>query len=145
MTVSRSVLGIFEYDGCHLPFADASFDLIFSSHVMEHVQDQESIHREMLRTLRPDGRSVHVVPTATWRVYDSILYYPSKVLRLSGCYRLSARMKRMTSTPKRTRQTIPVSRCSVAYSMPCRDTDMENSGTGLRNTFISGESMEATV
>jgi SAM-dependent methyltransferase len=75
-------LGVSEYDGLHLPFPDSSFDLIYSSHVMEHIKDQRTIHREMLRVLRPGGCSVHVVPTATWRVYASLLHYPAKALAM---------------------------------------------------------------
>lgn len=38
-----------------LPFADASFDVVFLSSVIEHVQDQKLTIREMSRVLRPGG------------------------------------------------------------------------------------------
>lgn len=38
-----------------LPFADRSFDYVFVSHVLEHVDDDEMAAREVLRVLRPGG------------------------------------------------------------------------------------------
>jgi SAM-dependent methyltransferase len=45
-----------------LPFPDASFDLILSHEVLEHVQDDHLAAAEMARTLRPGGRAVIFVP-----------------------------------------------------------------------------------
>ena len=45
-----------------LTFADESFDLITSSHVMEHVADPTRAFREIHRVLRPAGRYVFSVP-----------------------------------------------------------------------------------
>jgi SAM-dependent methyltransferase len=39
-----------------LPFADASFDLVFSKDAIIHVQEKESLYREAFRVLRPGGR-----------------------------------------------------------------------------------------
>jgi hypothetical protein len=47
-----------------LTFADESFDLVASSHVMEHVPDPWQALREVRRVLRPGGRYVFSVP---WR------------------------------------------------------------------------------
>jgi len=43
-------------DGQALPFADASFDLVFSHAVIEHVADAARYLRELARVLRPGGR-----------------------------------------------------------------------------------------
>lgn len=43
-------------------FADASFDLVVTSDVMEHVRDDRAAHREISRILRPGGHYVFTVP-----------------------------------------------------------------------------------
>ena len=45
-----------------LPYADATFDLILSHEVLEHVQDDRLAAAEMVRVLRPGGRAVIFVP-----------------------------------------------------------------------------------
>jgi SAM-dependent methyltransferase len=45
-----------------LTFADESFDLVVSSHVMEHVPDPWKALSEIRRVLRPGGRYVFSVP-----------------------------------------------------------------------------------
>jgi SAM-dependent methyltransferase len=46
-----------------MPFGDESFDLIFCSHVLEHVPDDHKAMREMFRVLRAGGLAVILVPT----------------------------------------------------------------------------------
>jgi SAM-dependent methyltransferase len=67
---------IIDYDGRHIPFPDHAFDVLFSSHVLEHIADQEGFHREMHRVLRPHGVGVHIVPSAAWRFWASVSHYP---------------------------------------------------------------------
>jgi SAM-dependent methyltransferase len=45
-----------------LPFPSASFDVVFSHEVLEHVQDDRAACLEMARVLRPGGRAVIFVP-----------------------------------------------------------------------------------
>jgi SAM-dependent methyltransferase len=45
-----------------LPFADASYDLVYASHVLEHIRDDEAALREIRRILRPGGLAVLPVP-----------------------------------------------------------------------------------
>jgi SAM-dependent methyltransferase len=70
---------IMEYDGEHIPFPDSSFDVVFSSNVMEHVPNQQQINNEIRRILRPEGKVVHVMPTRAWRILTSLLHYPRLV------------------------------------------------------------------
>lgn len=42
-------------DGTALPFADDSFDVVYSSNVAEHVPDWRAMGSEMLRVARPGG------------------------------------------------------------------------------------------
>lgn len=69
------------YDGRNLPFADESFDVVFSSNVLEHVSDLPYLLAEMRRVLRPGGVAVHLMPSASWRVWTTISYYASFALR----------------------------------------------------------------
>jgi len=45
-----------------LPFADASFDVVFSHEVLEHVRDDQLCAQEMVRVVRPGGRILIFVP-----------------------------------------------------------------------------------
>jgi SAM-dependent methyltransferase len=48
-----------------LPFADATFDKIICSEVMEHVHDYRAAARELARVTRPGGRVAITIPTTT--------------------------------------------------------------------------------
>ena len=48
--------------GEHLPFPDASFDLTLSHEVLEHVQNDQLVINEIVRTLKPGGRLVLFCP-----------------------------------------------------------------------------------
>ena len=45
------------------PWPRASFDVVVSNQVLEHVRDHRLFFAELARTLAPDGFSVHVFPT----------------------------------------------------------------------------------
>jgi SAM-dependent methyltransferase len=49
-------------DICAMDYADASFDWLLCSHVLEHVTDDVRAMREIRRVLRPGGRAVLLVP-----------------------------------------------------------------------------------
>jgi SAM-dependent methyltransferase len=51
--------------GGALPFADAAFDTIFCTEVLEHLKDPVRCLRELRRVLTPDGRLALSVPNAT--------------------------------------------------------------------------------
>ncbi len=62
------VFPITDYDGHQLPFQNESFDVVFTSNVLAHVDDVQQLHREIRRVLRDGGVAIHIVPTATWRL-----------------------------------------------------------------------------
>jgi ubiquinone/menaquinone biosynthesis C-methylase UbiE len=43
------------FDGVQLPFADASFDLVYCKQVLEHVRRPQPLLADVARVLRPDG------------------------------------------------------------------------------------------
>jgi len=73
-----------DYDGSCLPFPDASFDVVFSSNVLEHVRDVERMLAESFRVLNPGGVCIHILPSSAWRWWTLITHYPSIVLALLG-------------------------------------------------------------
>lgn len=62
------------YDGIHLPMGDETVDVVFSSNVLEHVQDLALMLHDTNRVLRPNGVAIHILPSATWRLWTSVLY-----------------------------------------------------------------------
>jgi SAM-dependent methyltransferase len=52
-------------DAFHLPFADATFDRITCSEVMEHVHDYRAAARELARVAKPGAKIAITIPTAT--------------------------------------------------------------------------------
>lgn len=51
-----------EMDITNIPHPDNHFDVIFCSHVLEHVQDDERGLRELSRVLNPNGWAILMVP-----------------------------------------------------------------------------------
>ena len=68
---------ITNYDGRHFPFPDASFEIVLSSNVLEHVPDLRALHSEIRRVLRPGGTCVHVLPTPVWRFWTTLTAFPA--------------------------------------------------------------------
>src|SRR4051812_39479237 len=54
------IFPITDYDGRHIPFADGTFDVVFSSNTLEHVPHLAELHREIHRVLKPGGRCIHI-------------------------------------------------------------------------------------
>jgi SAM-dependent methyltransferase len=91
---------VHEYDGVRIPAEDNSYDVVFSANVLEHVprratgapDGHDSRRRagsnggrgtlatllaETLRVLRPTGVAVHIVPSASWRLWTSATLFIS--------------------------------------------------------------------
>jgi SAM-dependent methyltransferase len=66
------VAGMIVADAANLPFEDDSFDLIFSSNVLEHVEKLDEAFAEMKRVLAPGGVMIHSMPTGTWKVVQVV-------------------------------------------------------------------------
>lgn len=70
------------YDGRNIPFPDGSFNVVFSSNVLEHVQDLPYLQAEMKRVLKPGGYCVHLMPTGAWRLWTNVAHYTELLQRL---------------------------------------------------------------
>lgn len=66
---------VIEYDGLNLPFPASTFDAVFSSMVLQMLDDPAPLLAETHRVAREDAVYVHVVPTPTWRAATSVAYY----------------------------------------------------------------------
>jgi SAM-dependent methyltransferase len=99
------------YDGRTLPFDDKAFDLIYSSHVMEHIAALDSFLAELARVLARNGQAVHVIPTATWRWWTQLAHY-------AALPRLVARRVRGRMAPGELAQDAKLSASGAATSAP---------------------------
>ena len=73
-----------DYDGQRIPFSDESFDLVFSSNVLEHVNDVGSLLTESRRVLCREGMAIHILPSPYWRIWTSLAHYVYVALRVMG-------------------------------------------------------------
>jgi SAM-dependent methyltransferase len=67
--------GVLRGDARRLPFPDAMFDVVITSEVLEHIQDDVAAVAEMVRVLKPGGRFAATVPawlpeTINWKLSD---------------------------------------------------------------------------
>jgi len=69
---------ILEAAGEDLPFPEASFDLILSNEVVEHVVDDRKAVREMVRTLVPGGRMILFCPNRWYPFETHGIYWRGK-------------------------------------------------------------------
>jgi ubiquinone/menaquinone biosynthesis C-methylase UbiE len=54
-------------------FNDRSFDLVFSSNMLEHIPDVNKCLNECRRVLSDDGLMFHFMPNRWWRFINSVL------------------------------------------------------------------------
>ncbi|MGA0601285.1 class I SAM-dependent methyltransferase [Caulobacter sp. KR2-114] len=59
-----AVTAVLRGDAYRLPFADAAFDVVICSEVLEHLHDYEHVLAEIRRVLKPDGLFCPTVPRA---------------------------------------------------------------------------------
>lgn len=72
--LENRVWPITDYDGKIIPFQDNTFDIVFSSNVLEHVPHVYEFQKEIHRVLKPDGYVIHVLPSSSWRFWTNITY-----------------------------------------------------------------------
>src|SRR6056297_2264036 len=69
------LIGVLRGDATRLPFPDGAFDVVITSEVLEHIQDDVTAIREMVRVLKPGGRFAATVPAwspevVNWKLSD---------------------------------------------------------------------------
>lgn len=71
-------------DATSLPFDDNHFDLIYSSNVLEHIENIEGAIDEMKRVMKPDGIMIHIIPNTTWKFLQMFLWIPFRLKILAA-------------------------------------------------------------
>ena len=72
-------------DICNMDLPDASFDLVYCSHVLEHVNDDQQALREFWRVLKPGGIAVILVPIIADTTFEDLsVTNPAERERLFG-------------------------------------------------------------
>lgn len=89
----RQYFPVIIYDGKNFPFADGSFDIVFSSNVLEHIKALSAAFHEIKRVLKPGGIAIHIVPTSSWRLFTSIAHYGYVFSRLIGGGRVDTKFR----------------------------------------------------
>lgn len=83
-TIDPSIL---QGDATRLQFADNSFDILIANHILEHIPDDITAMKEMLRVLRNGGVAVLQAPwsqTLPTTIEDRLIADPEKQARLYG-------------------------------------------------------------
>ena len=62
-------------DGVHLNFPPNTFDVIYSSCVLEHVENMDLVFNEFHKILKDDGIMIHVVPSSSWTILTNFWHY----------------------------------------------------------------------
>ena len=66
--------GVIQAVGETLPYADGSFDTVFSNEVIEHVADDRLCLREMVRVIKPGGRIIIFCPNHWYPIEQHDIY-----------------------------------------------------------------------
>lgn len=80
----------------NIPFENAVFDVVYSSHVLEHVDSENAALKEMKRVLKDDGVLIIGVPTSTM----ALLNWISQVLFLTHIKLVSLLFSKIMNTSK---------------------------------------------
>lgn len=68
-----------------IQYPDNTFDIVYCSHVLEHVPDDHKAMREFARVLKPEGWAVFMIPlSAEQTIEDPLITSPAERERLFG-------------------------------------------------------------
>ena len=70
-TADLSMEGVdYNVDLQQLPFADATYDVVFASHVLEHIPNDDKAISEIRRVVKPNGMAILPVPLVAERTIE---------------------------------------------------------------------------
>jgi len=70
------------YDGKVIPFSNAAFDIVFTCNVLEHITELGLALSEIKRVAKANGIIIHLVPSASWRLFTTLTHYVYLAKRL---------------------------------------------------------------
>ncbi len=133
---------VLDFDGHTIPFADDTFDAVFSSNVLEHIPHLGETFAEIRRVLRAKGIAVHVLPTPIWRTWTTLMHYPTQTPSST----IEAHRSRQGSCSGRSRspsRTGSFSPRELGTAIPVKGarsrSPMVNTRTRLRSSTTSAE------
>lgn len=99
LSEERVATGVVQGDALALPFADATFDRVICSEVLEHLPADEAAMAELARVLRPGGTMAVTVPRfgpelINWALSDEYHNVPGGHVRIYRRSVLEARLGR---------------------------------------------------
>jgi SAM-dependent methyltransferase len=108
-----------------LPFGNEEFDIVFNSHILEHIPrgEQDTTLREWLRVLKPGGLFTCIVPNLAW-AYKFIKDNPENEHIIEGDHKLGIR-----TTPEGEIQ--PLKALDVLYGAQTDEYDFHKNGFWL--------------
>lgn len=115
------VFDVQSYDGKAIRFDDNEFDVVFSSNVLEHIQDLKFLDHEIRRVAKPGCLFIHIVPNGTWRAITSISYYVHAISRIA-----KLRENNKSDTSNQTNSTIPQRRSISQKLFPPKHGEIGN-------------------
>ncbi|GAA0412117.1 class I SAM-dependent methyltransferase [Microbispora corallina] len=85
-------------DALHMPFPDASFDRVIAAEVLEHIPDDTTAMREIVRVLKPGGLAAITVPSflperICWALSEDYHTAPGGHIRIYTLAELQAKLK----------------------------------------------------
>ncbi|MBP2703369.1 class I SAM-dependent methyltransferase [Microbispora sp. RL4-1S] len=85
-------------DALRMPFPDASFDRVIAAEVLEHIPDDMTAMREIVRVLKPGGRAAVTVPSflperVCWALSEDYHTAPGGHIRIYTLAELRAKLK----------------------------------------------------
>lgn len=72
---NHRVFPVTDYNGLDIPCTSGNIDIIFSSNVLEHVTQIDSLLDETWRVLRVGGVAIHILPTSVCRLWSIPAHY----------------------------------------------------------------------